>query len=134
MTYTPDTGTPDTDTRPLDAVVASYLAAWNSDDPAERRAAIEGAWTPDHRFCDPLAEVSGYDELDGFIAGVRGHYPGATFRPLGGVDTHHTVARWSWEMTLPDGTVPAVGHDTVVLAADGRIAEFVGFFGPLPEA
>lgn len=127
------TNTPTTDPRTLDALAAGYLAAWNADDPTARRAAIEATWTPDHRFCDPLAEAGGYDELDGFIAQVRSHYPGAAFRMVSGIDAHHDVARWSWAMTLPDGTVPAVGHDTVRLAADGRIAEFVGFFGPMPD-
>ncbi len=127
------TTTPATEPRTLDATVAAYLAAWNSDDPTERRAAITRAWVPDHRFCDPLADVGGYDELDAFIAQVRSHYAGARFELVSGVDTHHAVARWSWTMTLPDGTVAAVGHDVVRLAADDRIAEFIGFFGPLPD-
>ena len=126
---------PDTTTAPdLDALVGRYLTAWNTDDPAGRRAAIEAVWTPDHRFTDPLADVTGHDELDGFIAQVRGHYPGAVFRLVSAVDAHHDVARWSWEMTAADGSVAAVGHDTVRLAADGRIALFVGFFGPLAAA
>lgn len=128
------TVTPTTEPRTPDTLVAGYLAAWNTDDAVARRAAIEQAWTPDHRFCDPLAEVAGYDELDGFIAQVRSHYPGARFVLAGGVDAHHGVARWSWTMTLPDGSVPAIGHDVVRLADDGRITDFVGFFGPLPEA
>ena len=128
------TVTPTTEPRTPDTLVASYLAAWNADDPEVRRAAIEQAWTPGHRFCDPLAEVAGYDELDGFIAQVRSHYEGARFALAGGVDAHHGVARWSWTMTLPDGSVPAVGYDVVRLADDGRITDFVGFFGPLPEA
>lgn len=128
------TNTPTTEPPTTDALVASYLAAWNADDPTERRAAIEAAWTPDHRFCDPLAEATGYDELDAFVGQIRAHYPGARFELVSGVDAHHGVARWSWSLTLPDGSVPAVGHDVVRLADDGRIAEFVGFFGPLPDA
>ena len=115
-------------------LVERYLAAWNSDDPDARRAAMAAAWTPGHHFTDPLADVRGYDELDGFIAGVRDHYPGSTFRLVSGIDAHHDLARWSWELVLSDGTVAAIGHDSVRLAEDGRIELFLGFFGPLPAA
>ena len=122
----------DTNTTPdTTAVTAGYLAAWNADDPAERRRQIEAAWTPDHHFTDPLTEVSGYDALDAFIDQVRGTYPGSVFSLVSTVDVHHDIARWSWEMVLTDGTVRAVGHDSVRLAADGRISDFLGFFGPL---
>ena len=131
------TSNPATDpaaTTATDALVERYLTAWNSDDPTERRAAIEATWTPDHRFTDPLADATGYDELDGFIAQVRGHYPGATFRLVSAIDTHHDLARWSWDLVTADGTVAAVGHDAVRLADDGRIRLFLGFFGPLAPA
>ena len=129
------TGMTDTNTTPdTTAVVAGYLAAWNTDDPAERRRQIEATWTPDHRFTDPLADVSGYDALDAFIGHVRETYPGSRFALVSAVDAHHDIARWSWDLVLPDGTVRAVGHDAVRLAADGRISELVGFFGPLEPA
>ena len=118
----------------VDALADRYLTAWNTDDPTRRRAAIEATWTPDHHFTDPLADATGYDELDGFIAQVRGHYPGATFRLVSAVDAHHDLARWSWELVTADGAVAAVGHDAVRLAADGRIRLFLGFFGPLTPA
>ena len=134
-----DTSTTDTTgatgaTTDLGALLERYLDAWNTDDPARRRAAIEATWAPDHQFTDPLASATGHDELEAFITQVRGHYPGSAFRAVSGVDAHHDVARWSWELITADGTVAAVGHDSVQLADDGRIRRFVGFFGPLPEA
>ena len=129
-TSTTDDTTTDDGAGTHTALLANYLEAWNTDDAGRRRAAIEATWTPDHEFTDPLAAATGHDELEAFITQVRGHYPGSTFRAVSGVDAHHDVARWRWELVTADGAVAAVGHDAVQVADDGRIRRFIGFFGP----
>lgn len=108
-----------------------YLAAWNATDTGARRAALEAAWTPDCRFTDPMADTTGYDELTAFMEGVQAQFAGHRFVLSSNVDAHHDLVRLTWDLVGPDGAVAAVGHDTLTLAADGRVRTVTGFFGPL---
>lgn len=108
-----------------------YLAAWNATDAGARRAALEAAWTPDCRFTDPMADTTGYDELTAFMEGVQAQFTGHRFVLSSNVDAHHDLVRLTWDLVGPDGAVAAVGHDTLTLAADGRVRTVTGFFGPL---
>ena len=115
-------------------VVDAYLAMWNEDDADARAALIERAWTPEARYLDPLLEADGYDGLTAMVEGVHGHYPGHRFVRTSGVDVHHDLARFGWELVAPDGSVTVAGLDVAELADDGRLRRITGFFGPLPEA
>src|SRR5919106_1616353 len=111
---------------------AAYLASLNETDATRRRALIERAWTRDGHFVDPLYEAEGHDALAELAAGVIAHYPGHTFRRTSGLDTHHDVLRFSWEMAGPDGEIVVTGSDVGRLAPDGRLQEITGFFGDVP--
>jgi hypothetical protein len=113
-------------------LVQAYLAAWNETDPAARKAAIDAAFTADARYVDPLADVSGSDELDALIAGVQQQFPRMEFRQLGDVDVHHDVCRFQWGLG-PAGAEPlVVGFDVAAVAADGRITTVHGFLDRVP--
>jgi hypothetical protein len=115
-----------------DTLVRNYLAAWNETDPAARRAAVEAAFTPDVRYVDPLADVTGTDGLDALIAGAQQQFPGMEFRAVGDVDRHHDVCRFRWGLG-PAGAEPLViGFDVVAVAPDGRIATVHGFLDRVP--
>ncbi|MEY2571027.1 MAG: hypothetical protein QOE63_1377, partial [Acidimicrobiaceae bacterium] len=102
-----------TDTAQL---VDTYLAMWNEEDAATRAAHIERAWTADARYRDPLLEADGHAGLDEMVTTVHGHYPGHRFRRTSGIDVHHDVARFGWELFAPDGTVTVAGIDIAELA------------------
>jgi hypothetical protein len=113
-------------------LVQHYLAAWNANDPAERRAAIEAAFTPDARYVDPLADVTGVEALDALIAGVQQQFPGMRFSPVGDVDAHHDVCRFRWGLG-PEGAEPLViGFDVATVGPDGRITGVQGFLDKVP--
>jgi limonene-1,2-epoxide hydrolase len=115
-----------------DTLVRTYLAAWNETDPAARRAAVEAAFTPDVRYVDPLADVTGTDGLDALIAGAQQQFPGMEFRAVGDADRHHDVCRFRWGLG-PAGAEPLViGFDVVAVAPDGRIATVHGFLDRVP--
>ena len=80
-----------------------YIATWNETDPAARRALIDEIWAADGRYIDPLAEVTGRDQIDAVIAAAQGQFTGMTFRLAGAVDAHHDQARFTWELG-PEGT------------------------------
>ena len=118
----------------FDSVVERYLDVWNETDPAKRRAAIDDLFTDDVRYIDPLASVSGREELDGLIAAAQGQFPGLAFS-LGDhpVDAHHDQARFTWELG-PDGDAAVViGSDVALRDAGGRLALVLGFLDKVPS-
>jgi hypothetical protein len=110
-----------------------YIATWNETDPAARRALIDEVWSPGGQYIDPLAEVTGPDQIDAVIAAAQEQFAGMTFRLAGAVDAHHDQARFTWELG-PEGTALVVGFDVARRDADGRLALVLGFLDKVPSA
>ena len=111
-----------------------YIATWNETDPSARRALISEVWSEDGRYIDPLAAVTGHDEIDALIAGAQAQFPGMNFRLATAVDSHHDQARFTWELG-PDGAeAPVVGFDVAQRDEDGRLALVLGFLDKVPAA
>ena len=115
-------------------LVESYLDTWNEADPVARRSAVASVWAEDAQYVDPLASVSGHDEISELIGGVHQQAPGHVFRLLDDrVDTHHNVARFSWELVPSSGGESlAIGFDVAVTGEDGRIRTVFGFLDKVP--
>ncbi|MEM9033650.1 MAG: nuclear transport factor 2 family protein [Actinomycetota bacterium] len=111
------------------ALVDGYFRCWNATSEPDRITATRATWSEDARNVDPLTDATGHDELVAMFAGFQASYPGHSFRQRGGLDAHHGLLRWSWEMVDADGNVTLDGIDVAVLAEDGRIASLGGFFG-----
>ncbi|MGY0002306.1 nuclear transport factor 2 family protein [Micromonospora sp. I033] len=112
-------------------LIEKYLAAWNTTDPAARRALIDEVWAADGTYTDPLAAVAGRDQIDGLIAAVQQQFAGLEFTLAGPVDAHHDLARFTWHLGPRGGEPVAVGFDVAVVA-DGRIATVHGFLDRVP--
>lgn len=112
--------------------VDAYLAMWNEPDRDRRAGHIARAWTADARYADPLLEADGHDALSVMVDGVHARFPGHRFRRASGIDRHHDVARFGWELVAPDGTVAVAGIDVADLDTTGRLRRVAGFFGELP--
>ncbi|AEH10794.1 MULTISPECIES: nuclear transport factor 2 family protein [Protofrankia] len=109
-----------------------YLACWNETDADARRALIDRFWSADPSYVDPLTQVQGRDALAATIAAIQSQFPGFVFSPVGPIDTHHNVARFTWGLG-PEGAEPVVvGFDVVVTDADGRIERVLGFLDRVP--
>ncbi|MEU2868796.1 nuclear transport factor 2 family protein [Streptomyces olivoreticuli] len=118
-----------------ETAVARYFEAWNATGADALAKAVAAAWAEDGSYTDPLAEVSGHDQVAAVIAGAHEQFPGFEFRPLGQVDGHHGVARFGWELvSLADGSAPVAGSDVLTLAEDGRIRSVLGFLDRVPTA
>ena len=115
-------------------VVDTYIAMWNEADPARRAELIEQAWVADARYQDPLLEAEGHAALSEMVAGVHAQFPGQRFERMSGVDVHHGVLRFAWQLGAPGGDVTVAGIDVADVAADGRLQRITGFFGELPAA
>ncbi|MFF0295745.1 nuclear transport factor 2 family protein [Kitasatospora sp. NPDC004615] len=119
----------------LHNIVERYLAVWNETDPTARRKLIDDVWATDGTYTDPLTATRGRDEFDATLAAVQSQFPGLTFRLGGPVDTHHNVARFTWELAQ-EGADEAlvIGFDVLTATEDGRIATVVGFLDKVPSA
>jgi len=114
-------------------LAGQYIAAWNETDPSARRALIEKIWAEDGRYVDPLAEVTGRDQIDAVIAAAQAQFAGMTFRLAGPVDAHHDQARFTWQLG-PDGAdAVVVGFDVAQRNADGQLALVLGFLDKVPS-
>ena len=130
------TDTTDTTTAPspeLIATVDTYLASLNERDDERRAGLVRTAWAEDGKFFDPLAEAAGHEALANLAPQVQAMFPGARFVRTSGVDTHHGILRFAWQLEGADGTVVVDGIDVGVLGGDGRLTRIVGFYGPVVD-
>jgi hypothetical protein len=114
-------------------LVERYLDTWNETDAGDRDAAIASLWSDEAWYVDPLASVNGRDQISALIGAVQVQAPGHVFRLLDGVDAHHNVVRFRWELVPETGGEPvAVGFDVAETDEDGRISCVVGFLDTAP--
>jgi hypothetical protein len=121
-----------TSAHPYPESLDHMLAAWNEGDPAEVRGHLDRALAPDVEFIDPSIETRGIDEFEANVHQVHGRIPGAVYARTSGVDSHHRLHRYSWQISL-DGELVLPGFDVTEVDADGKVTRVLGFFGPLPE-
>lgn len=112
--------------------VDNMLAVWNERDLSRIRTHLELAVTPDICFIDPTIETHGLGEFEENVRDFRTKYPQAVVRRTSGIDSHHKLHRYSWEISAA-GKVFLVGFDVAQTAQDGRVCRVLGFFGPLPN-
>ena len=108
------------------------LAAWNEADPASVRGHLDRALAPDVEFVDPSIVTNGIDEFEANVHAVHDRVPGAEYVRTSGVDSHHDLYRYSWEIRAR-GRVLLQGFDVTEVDGGGRVKRVLGFFGPLPE-
>ncbi len=112
-------------------IIDTYLAAWNETDPGARRRLIDEMWAADGRYTDPLADVTGRDQLDAVIAAAQAQFGGLEFSLAGPVDAHHHIARFTWHLGPRGGEPVVVGFD-VAAVEDGQIVSVQGFLDRVP--
>jgi hypothetical protein len=113
-------------------LIERYLACWNETAPTARRGLIAEHWSEEPSYVDPMVQIEGREALDATIAAVHVQFPGFVFTPVGALDTHHDIARFSWGLG-PVGAEPVViGFDVVITDAEGRIQDVLGFLDRVP--
>jgi hypothetical protein len=117
-----------------ESTIDRYCEAWSLDDPAHRASALAQVWADGGSYCDPTVHTLGAAALLDHIAAILKRRPGSRVVRTSVLDHHHDVARFSWAAVAADGTVLRQGVDFAMFDGSGRIAQVVGFFGPLSEA
>ncbi|MQY05363.1 nuclear transport factor 2 family protein [Actinomadura macrotermitis] len=115
----------------ITTLVERYIATWNEQDPAARRAAIEELWSEEAVYTDPLGVAEGRDAIDATIGAAQQQFAGLEFTLAGAVDAHHDLARFTWELGPAGGEALVVGFDVAVLK-DGRFDKVHGFLDKVP--
>ena len=115
------------------ATASAYIDMWNETDSNARKSRIEQLFTVDGRYTDPLADVSGHDQIDAMINAVQQQFPGMVFTLAGPVDAHHQQARFGWTLG-PAGSESLIdGFDVVERNDDGRVTLVLGFLDKVPS-
>jgi hypothetical protein len=134
MTNTANTtnpSTPEPTSGDLTGTVDTHLAAYCEPDSQRRAEMIASVWNPDGALVDPPFEGTGHDGIAAMTDVVITNYPNHTFRRTTNVDTHHTFARYQWELVGADGVIAVAGTDIVELDDSGQLVRIIGFFGDL---
>ncbi|HEX2541390.1 MAG TPA: nuclear transport factor 2 family protein [Caldimonas sp.] len=116
----------------IEELVERYCRGWSDPDPRVRERLLRGALAADATYTDPQTDALTVEQLLAHIGGVLASMPGARIERTSAVDVHHEVGRFTWRLSLADGTALPEGTDFVEFDAGGeRIRRIVGFFGPV---
>ena len=113
--------------------VDTYLSAYNETDEVARLGLLSDAFAGDGRLIDPPLTGEGRQGISDMMGAVHQQFPGHTFRRSSGIDEHHGLLRYGWELLGPDGSVVLAGMDVGELDSNSQLVQVPGFFGPLPE-
>lgn len=120
------------DPQTLTTTIDTHLEAYGEPDPVRRAELIATVWTDGGRLADPPFEGIGHDGISALSEVVFEHFPDHSFRRTTGIDAHHGVARYGWELVGPDGAVAVGGMDIAEVDDTGRLVRVTGFFGEPP--
>ena len=120
-----------TETPHLEALVDSYIAAWNATDPQARAARVAETWTEAATYRDPMMAGEGHAGIAAMIAAAQANFPGLVFRRRGALDTHGDYIRFSWDLG-PQGAAPVAGGTDFGVLKDRRLAVVTGFLDFVP--
>ena len=116
----------------LNVLIDRYCEAWSETNELRRKILLRKVLVEDVVYIDPRVCTRSIDELSDHIAIVLSSRPGARVLRTTEADTHHELARFSWHVALPDGTVLPEGIDFVEVSFDrAKLVRIHGFFGPL---
>ena len=116
----------------ITGLIDDYLDAYGEPDAVTRSAAVERLWAEDAQLIDPPLAARGHAQIIAQADQLLAQFPGHRFRRSSGIDAHHGLARYAWQLLNPAGQVVLEGCDFAQVDAGGRLVQVVGFFGPLP--
>lgn len=129
----PITSTRSTEMNNINERVATYIAAWNEQDPKKRRELVAKTWTDTGRYVDAHRDATGHTALDAMIDAAQRMFPGYRLRLISGIETHNGNVRFSWAAGGADNAPLYLGGtDFAATGADGRFQSVVGFTDAAP--
>ena len=116
----------------LTSLIDNHLAAYADPDTSRRSTTVQRIWAEGGQLIDPPLAATGHAGIVQQAAQLQGQFPGHRFVRSSGIDHHHGMLRYTWQLVAPDGRPVLDGLDIAQVDADGRLQQVTGFFGPLP--
>ncbi len=113
-------------------MIEAYHVAWNERDAQERRRLLRHCWSEEAAMVTPgTGVVAGVEAVNDTIGSLHQHWPGDR-AITSGVDEHHGLLRYSWQIVDDDGAQLVDGVAFGELASDGRLQRIVDFYDSIP--
>jgi SnoaL-like domain len=108
-----------------------YESSWSTTDPAKRLELFAQSLSPQCVYTDPNTQLTGYEQLAGYMAELQGNIPGVRFVTTE-FKTHHDRSLTHWNMEDGNGNVLGIGASHFVHGIDGRLMQMTGYFDQPP--
>ena len=112
-------------------IAENYIRLWNETEPARRERLLAEGWIPEATYIDPLASVSGHEQINALVGNVQKRFPGFKFTLIRKADGYSNHLRFGWSLG-PTGTEAPIEGSDVVTVRNGRIASVIGFLDKVP--
>ena len=114
------------DKNEMEELLNEHLATWSETNPEKRKKAIQNIYREDIEVIDPFFVISGRLNLDSYICELQNKYPGYIFSVSGPSDSHHDIARLSWQFGPATKPNAITGQDIFVIS-ESRINKLFVF-------
>jgi len=116
----------------LAILIDAHLDAYADPDAKRRAAVVQRIWAAGGQLIDPPLAASGHAQIVEQGDLLLKQFPGHRFVRSSGIDSHHDMARYAWQLVGPSGAAVLEGVDIAQVDHEGRLVQVTGFFGPLP--
>ena len=117
----------------IPAVLDQMLEMWNETDLTKIEASVAAIFSEDVVFIDPSNSIVGRKAFALMVKEFRTTFPDAFNSRSSGVDAHHGLHRYHWEIHRGDEILIS-GFDVTEVNEAGQVSRVEGFFGPMPKA
>jgi hypothetical protein len=104
-----------------------YASSWSESNPARRLEMFGECLQPDCVYTDPMVQLTGFDQLTGYMVELSANVPGVRFLTTDFV-AHHGQSLAHWNMVGSDGQVLSHGASYGRYEANGKLLQMSGFF------
>lgn len=114
-------------------VLEQMMSMWNEKDLNRIPDHVEAIFSEKVAFIDPANSIIGHDAFVSMVKEFRTKFPDAICSRASGVDSHHGLHRYHWEIHRGDELL-LEGFDVTEIDDQGRVSRVEGFFGPIPPS
>jgi hypothetical protein len=114
------------------AIAEAYIAVWNERSAPARKDKLASNWAGSAAYRDPQVRVEGLDAIDALISTVQERFPAFAFALKPTAGGYDDVVRLAWTLGPAGAEAPIEGSDVLVLA-DGKIKDVIGFLDKVPQ-
>ncbi len=112
-------------------IAENYIRLWNETEPSRRERLLTDGWAREATYTDPLASVSGHEQISALVGNVQQRFPGFKFTLTRAPDGYGDHLRFGWSLGPTNAEPPIEGSDVVTIR-NGRIASVIGFLDKVP--